>query len=235
MVDTGFRFSAPSGPEGVSGWGEGAGVLRVLVVGSDPLALGGLAALLEDEPDLSIVAQTVVREGQSSAALSAARLHHPDAIVWDLGGGISSAGPLAEIAAGDAPVLALVSGEDMAAMALRAGARGAAFRDGTSDHIAVAIRALTEDLVVLDEGLAPALLGRRAVSADGFHPEQPTSRELEVVQLLAQGLSNKAIGARLGISEHTAKFHVNAILGKLDAQTRTDAVVRAARLGWVLI
>jgi DNA-binding CsgD family transcriptional regulator len=65
--------------------------------------------------------------------------------------------------------------------------------------------------------------------------EPLTAREHEVVQLLAQGLSNKAVGERLGISEHTAKFHVNAILTKLDAQTRTDAVVRAARLGLILL
>ena len=58
---------------------------------------------------------------------------------------------------------------------------------------------------------------------------------MEVLQLLSQGLSNKLIGVRLGISEHTAKFHVNAISGKLGAQGRTDAVVRAARMGLILL
>ncbi len=55
------------------------------------------------------------------------------------------------------------------------------------------------------------------------------------MQLLAQGLSNRRIAERLGISEHTAKFHVNSIIGKLGAQTRTDAAVRAARMGLVLL
>jgi two-component system, NarL family, nitrate/nitrite response regulator NarL len=62
-----------------------------------------------------------------------------------------------------------------------------------------------------------------------------TARELEVVQLLAAGLTNKEIAQRLGITEHTVKFHVNAILGKLGAATRTEAVVQAARLGIVVL
>ena len=62
-----------------------------------------------------------------------------------------------------------------------------------------------------------------------------TPRESEVLQLLAEGLPNKAIAERLGISDHTAKFHVNAILGKLGASTRTEALAQAARLGLVLL
>ena len=61
--------------------------------------------------------------------------------------------------------------------------------------------------------------------------EELTPRETEVLQLLADGLTNKAIAQRLGISDHTVKFHVNAVLGKLGAQSRTEAVVRASRLG----
>ncbi|HZY06001.1 MAG TPA: response regulator transcription factor, partial [Anaeromyxobacteraceae bacterium] len=65
--------------------------------------------------------------------------------------------------------------------------------------------------------------------------EPLTPRELEVLGLLAEGLPNKAIAARLGISEHTAKFHVNAILGKVGAESRSEAIVRAARLGLVVL
>jgi DNA-binding NarL/FixJ family response regulator len=64
--------------------------------------------------------------------------------------------------------------------------------------------------------------------------EHLTPREQEVLQLLAQGLSNKLIAGRLGISDHTVKFHLNAILGKLGAQSRTEAIAQAARLGLVL-
>jgi DNA-binding CsgD family transcriptional regulator len=65
--------------------------------------------------------------------------------------------------------------------------------------------------------------------------EALTPRELDVLQLLSQGLANKLIARRLGISEHTVKFHVNAILGKLGAQSRSEAIVQALRLGLVAL
>jgi DNA-binding NarL/FixJ family response regulator len=58
---------------------------------------------------------------------------------------------------------------------------------------------------------------------------------VEVLQLLSEGLPNKAIASQLGISEHTVKFHVNAIMGKLGAQSRTDAVIRATRSGLIIL
>ncbi|HEY6006255.1 MAG TPA: LuxR C-terminal-related transcriptional regulator, partial [Anaeromyxobacter sp.] len=70
---------------------------------------------------------------------------------------------------------------------------------------------------------------------DAAAVEGLTAREREVLALLAEGLANKAIAARLGISEHTAKFHVNAILGKLGAGSRAAAIVKAARLGLVVL
>ena len=75
---------------------------------------------------------------------------------------------------------------------------------------------------------------RTSVPAAPATSEHLTPREQEVLQLLAQGLSNKLIAARLGISDHTVKFHVNAILGKLGAQSRTEAIAQAARMGLVL-
>jgi len=111
--------------------------------------------------------------------------------------------------------------------------RGLLFRDVEGRRLAAALRALAGGLLVFDEALLPPLLRPRP--APQTPPEPLTPRELEVLQLLAQGLSNRRIAERLGISEHTAKFHVNSIVGKLGAQTRTDAAVRAARLGLVLL
>ena len=84
------------------------------------------------------------------------------------------------------------------------------------------------------------------ILAPGLNPMQPASelaadtlfddltpREKEVLQLVAEGLTNKAIAQQLAISEHTVKFHVNAIMGKMNAQSRTEAVVRATRLGLI--
>ncbi|MGH2536960.1 MAG: response regulator transcription factor, partial [Candidatus Promineifilaceae bacterium] len=81
----------------------------------------------------------------------------------------------------------------------------------------------------------PEFLGALRPAAPLEEPplEPLTPRELEVLGLLAEGLTNKAIALRLGISEHTVKFHLNAILSKLGAQSRTAAVVRATRLGLI--
>jgi DNA-binding NarL/FixJ family response regulator len=214
--------------------------VRVLLVGDDPLARSGLSALLSGEPGIRIVGQAA--SGEDAAAALAQ--DDPDVVLWDLG-----PRPEAPLEAPGAPgedgvpLLALVPDEGLAA-----GAQGVLYRDTSAARLAAALVALARGLFVLDETLAPTLLGSQidAAPAAGVgsaagrtDPESPveplTPREVEVLQLLALGLSNKLIGARLGISEHTAKFHVNAISGKLGAQGRTDAVVRAARLGLLLL
>jgi two-component system, NarL family, nitrate/nitrite response regulator NarL len=203
-------------------------VLRVLLVGDDPLARGGLAYLLSGEPGLAVVAQA-----DALGAAAAVERDDPEVAVWDLGadplGWLERLGDLGE---SGPPALALVLDEEAAAAALAAGARGLLFRDVEGGRLAAALRALARDLLAFDDALLPQLRPRPAPQTQ---PEPLTPRELEVLQLLAQGLSNRRIAERLGISEHTAKFHVNSIVGKLGAQTRTDAAVRAARLGLVLL
>lgn len=204
----------------------------MLLVGDDPLARGGLAYLLSNEPGLVVVAQA-----DALGAAAAVERDDPHVAVWDLGadplGWLERLGDLGE---SGPPALALLLDEEpaaAAAAAVEAGARGLLFRDVAGGRLAAALRALARDLLVFDDTLLPPLLRPRA--APQTQPEPLTPRELEVLQLLAQGLSNRRIAERLGISEHTAKFHVNSIIGKLGAQTRTDAAVRAARLGLVLL
>src|SRR5262249_58818697 len=127
-----------------------------------------------------------------------------------------------------------VAGEEQAGAALAAGARGVLLRDTPADRLAAALEAAVRGLVVLDESLAEGWLRRPAAGAAPL-VEPLTPRELQVLELLAEGLSNKAIAGRLGISDHTAKFHVNAILGKLGVQSRTEALVQAARLGLIVL
>ena len=80
-----------------------------------------------------------------------------------------------------------------------------------------------------------ALRGQTPQRAVGSDPESLTPREQEVLELLAEGLSNQSIAARLAISEHTVKFHVSSICGKLGADNRTDAVRRAVRQGLITL
>jgi DNA-binding NarL/FixJ family response regulator len=97
--------------------------------------------------------------------------------------------------------------------------------------LAAAIAAVARGLFVADPALVPA----RSPRPSTRDVEDLTPREHEVLQQLAAGLSNKEIASRLAISEHTVKFHVNALLAKLDAESRTEAVVRGVRLGLVIL
>ena len=201
--------------------------LRVIVVSADPLARSGLAALLGAEPALAVVAEAAPGR-EVEAAL---RRSLPEAAAWDVGLADDFAEPLRDAAA-RLPVVALLAAESQAGEALAAGARGAVLRDASAGRIAAALAAAERGLVALDAALAPSLV-RAAPAVDLDEPLTP--REMEVLALLAEGLPNKAIAARLAISEHTAKFHVNAILGKLGAESRSEAIVRAARLGLVVL
>lgn len=200
---------------------------RVLIVGEDPLARGGLTVLLASEPGLTVLGQAAPG-AQTQAAVATLQ---PEAVLWDLG---ASPNTVPAQLSAVPPVVALVTDGELAAEALAAGARGVLPREAGGNRIAAALRAVAHGLVTLDEGFSSAVL-RPQAPAPGSLIEPLTPREIEVLQLLSEGLSNRVIGDRLGISEHTAKFHVNAILGKLGAQGRTDAVVRAARLGLILL
>src|SRR5712691_588484 len=96
-----------------------------------------------------------------------------------------------------------------------------------------ALRAVADGLVIVDDDLAEGVLPHARSRVDLIEPLTP--REQQVAQLLAGGLTNKEIAQRLGITEHTIKFHLNGILRKLGVSTRTEAVVQAARLGLLIL
>ena len=130
--------------------------------------------------------------------------------------------------------VALVPPEAEAGSALAAGARGVLLRDTDAPALGAALEAVSRGLLVLDERLARSVLRPSAPTPEPLL-EPLTPRETEVLQLLAQGLTNHLIAQRLRISDHTAKFHVTAIMGNLGAQTRSEAIVQAARLGLVIL
>jgi two-component system, NarL family, nitrate/nitrite response regulator NarL len=198
--------------------------VRVLVISDDALARAGLAALIAGR-DVSVVGQ-----GAPGDAAALAVSSQPDVVAWDLGPGAETP---ADIGLADVPALAILWDEAQGPAAVASGARGIVLRDTAADRLVAALEAVARGLVVLDPALADLLPRRRSAPSDLVEPLTP--RENEVLQLLAEGRSNKSIASRLGISEHTAKFHVNAILGKLGAATRTEALAQAARLGLVLL
>ncbi len=208
--------------------------LRILIVADDPLARAGLALLLAETPDCVVVGQV---SGASSLEDDLA-LTEPDVIVWDAGwdpapDALAVHWPEAGVDA--PPVLALVPGElDANWLWTQGRAQGILPRDTSPEQIGAALRAVVAGLVVLDAGLAVSLAPAEPADQP-LLAEELTPREMDVLRLLSEGLSNRAIAHRLAISEHTVKFHVNAIMTKLGAQSRTDAVVRATRLGLILL
>jgi DNA-binding NarL/FixJ family response regulator len=209
--------------------------LRLLIVAPDPLARAGLATLLAGQPGLRVIGQT-----NSTAALPAELdTYRPDVIVWDLGWEPEEHLPLVADLIGDEDesspaVIVLLPDEEQAGGAWSAGAKGLLLRETTAEQLAAAISATSQGLKTLDPLLSNQLL--TTIPAPALNPaEELTARELQVLQLVAEGLTNKAIARQLEISEHTVKFHITTIMGKLNAPSRTAAVVRATRLGLILL
>jgi two-component system nitrate/nitrite response regulator NarL len=217
--------------------------LRVLIIADDPLARAGLAAVLTDQVGLFVCGRASSLEDLRAAI----ELYRPDVLLWDAGW--HPAPSLAHLADLEvhAPVAILLPDEADARRAWAAGARGLLRRDAEPSRIAAALAAAVHGFAVIEPDFAEALRSS-LLSSTSSHPENAgraalveplveslTPRELEVLRLMAEGLPNKTIAARLDISEHTVKFHVNTILGKLGVASRTEAVVRATRLGLILL
>jgi DNA-binding NarL/FixJ family response regulator len=206
---------------------EGVEPVAVVVVGADPLARAGIVASLAGRADVRIAGEADPEEAAGAAAALAAGV-----LVWDLGAdGGAGAEAMGEVP-GAVPVVALAATASDGAEAVRAGARSVLLRGVAAEPLAAALGAAARGLAVLDPDLASSWLRPPGPAAPG---EGLTAREREVLALLAEGLGNKAIAGRLGVSEHTAKFHVNAILGKLGVDSRSEAIVRAARMGLVTL
>ncbi len=214
---------------------------RVLILAADPLARAGLAALLAGQEGVHVAGLASDRE--SLPLLVDA--YRPDVLLWDLGWEPGARLEALDAAAESAPPVVALLGEGdgneaapEAALVWAAGARGVLARAVAAEVLAAALAAAAAGLGVFQprnpDEAPPGLLP--APGADAQPPvEALTPREMDVLRAMADGLSNKLIARRLGISEHTVKFHANAILGKLGAQSRTDAVVRATRAGLLLL
>ena len=218
-------------------------MIRVLIAAPSEALREALAVLLSPGSGLSVVGIVDSARGLAGAVEEA----EPDVLLLGLDAaaarrGLSLGAGLAPDAVGRAPGLVVVMADpspEWAAGALRAGASAVLPHDAAPAEAHAAIEAAATGLLAVPRELAGALLGPvRAVAAvapragTGAHL---TSREREVLAFLAEGLGNKVIAARLGLSEHTVKTHVTAILAKLDADTRAEAVAAGVRAGLILL
>ncbi len=208
---------------------------RVRIKASSRLVEAGLRALLRAFPALSLVEAEEATDGRLemgppadvllAEADSLGDASVREAVEWAEGGG--------------ATVLLLRSpAVDSLTAALRSGVRAILPASAEGAEIAAAVEAAAAGLVVLDARTVESLLPLQPVGSSAQPvtlAEDLTPREIEVLKLVAAGLANKEIAHRLEISDHTVKFHVASVMGKLGASSRTEAVTLGIRLGLIMI
>jgi NarL family two-component system response regulator YdfI len=218
---------------------NGGRVIRVLLAAASTVRNAGLEALVKKSPLLQLAGSL-----QSPLAVAQyAAQFQPDVILLDLENEHrvigSAASPALPRIPSSCPAVALIdeSSADWAAHALRSGVRAILPRDSNADEILAAIQAAHAGLVLLDPEVTQNLTSRiptpAAQPAAGL--DDLTPREIEVLRMLAEGLGNREMAFRLGISDHTVKFHISSILDKLGAATRTEAVTMGIRMGIILL
>jgi len=225
-------------------------VIRVLVVDDHPLVRAGLRALVDGEDGVQVVAEAADGE----RALEAWGEHRPDVVLMDLSmPGMGGVEATRRLVAGhpDARVVVLTSVPDATSVheALAAGAVGYLLKDADPASVVAGVRAAAAGGAPLDPRAARALLpGRGAAPALADRaqearpepvppvapaaPAAPVGREADVLRLIAQGLANKQIGQRLGISERTVKAHAGSLFRRIGVADRTSAALWARDHGY---
>lgn len=188
---------------------EPVAILRVAVQAAYPSVRAGLRAMLAATPTFELTDD------------------HPDVTVADLEEGST----VEDWPAGPAVLLANSPGEFASALISGDVPRGYLLKEATANEISAAVSAVAQGLVVFDPAIASLVSNRPHEQPLSLEGAVLSDREIEVLHHVAAGLPNKGIARELGISEHTVKFHVGTILGKLGAASRTEAVTLAVRSG----
>ena len=208
-----------------------AETIRVLVADDHPVVRGGLIALLETLDGVRVVGQV----GTGQDAVRAAVAQRPDVVVMDLRmpdlDGVAATRQIREQTPEVAVLVLTMFDEDVLVQgALAAGARGYLLKGAESAEIDRAIRTVAAGDAVLSRSIAEQVLSRAARPAvEQLHGLTP--REREVLDLIAQGLGNATIAARLQLSPKTVGNHISAIFTKLGVATRAEAIVRGREAG----
>jgi NarL family two-component system response regulator YdfI len=211
---------------------SGGGAIRIAVATTSAVRRAGLESIVRGHADFHLAGSF----GALASLGSFARSTELDVMVID-------SDSIRDLLLQPAPDTAIVLLTDVSdarsiSLLLRSGVRAILSRESDPDDVLSAIYAAYDGLVLLSapaaESLA-AIYGDQPLEEKPEFPEEITSRETEVLRMLAQGLANKDIAAGLGISEHTVKFHISSILEKLGASTRTEAVTLGIRRGLIPI
>jgi len=211
--------------------------IRVVLADDHAVVRKGIREFLEESGDIVVVAEAA----DGDAALTAIRTARPDVAVLDIqmprrtGIEVTRAVRDERLPVG---VLVLTAYDDdpYVQAVLEAGANGYVLKNASSEEIVQAVHTVHEGQMALDPSVARKIVSRW-MNAGQTPPQpaeaRPTPREMEVLRLVTRGLTNKAIAAQLKISERTVQGHIASLFDKLGVSSRTEAVVRAAQLGWV--
>lgn len=211
--------------------------IRVGIVDDHVILRQGLRAMLDREPDLRVVGDA----GDERSAIAMVAQARPDVVLIDLKltteGSCEGLGLCAQVA-GRFPgsqllVLTTFADEWLVREAIRQGAKGYVVKDVDLRELIRAIRAVYRGESAFDSRSASAVVSWLRREPDAEASAQITPREREILAMLAQGLSNVAIGKRLYISDTTVKFHVTNLMHKLGARRRAEAVYTASKLGLI--
>jgi len=211
--------------------------IKVGIVDDHAIVRQGLRAMLDREPDLRVVGDA----GAEGPAITMVDQTRPDVVLLDLkltidGGceGLDLCGKVADrYPESRILVLTTFADEWLVREAIRQGAKGYVVKDVDLTELVRAIRAVYRGESAFDSHSASAVVSWLRREPDAEATGQITPREREILCLLAQGLSNIAIGKRLYISDTTAKFHVTNLMHKLGARRRAEAVYAASKLGLI--
>ncbi len=208
--------------------------IRVLIADDHPVFRFGLRALLQGEADMEIVGEATT--GREAVAMALER--KPDVVLMDLNmpelNGIEAIRRI-RAAAPDIAVLVITMFDDESVFAaMRAGARGYLLKGAEAEETLRAVRAVAHGEAIFSPAIADRIMHYFAhtprASAPVVFPEL-TEREREVLTLIAQGLTNRAIAERLVLSEKTVRNHVSSIFSKLQVADRAEAIIRAREAG----
>jgi DNA-binding NarL/FixJ family response regulator len=213
--------------------------ITVILADDHAVVRSGIRGFLEQDPRLHIVAEA----GNGDQALALTQQYHPDVLVLDIQmpgkNGIEVAKAV-RATGSNAGILILTAYDDEPYIlgALQAGANGYVLKTAEPDELVEAVHAVYEGQSVLDPQLTQRLwqqVVHQGLGRPGSVPEPLTSRETEVLRLVARGFTNKAVATQLGISDRTVQGHLANVFSKLNAQSRTDAVMIGLRLGLVSV
>ena len=205
-------------------------VLRVVVVDDHPVVRDGLRGMLDGQPDLTVVGEA----GNGREAVTVVARERPDVVLMDLRMPVlDGVAATARITADQPEVRTLVlttyDEDHDIVRAIEAGARGVLLKDAPREDLFRAIRSAARGEMVLAPTVTARMLGRMRAPQE----QTPTERELEVLTLVARGLTNRAIGRELALSEATVKTHLVHLFTKLGVADRTAAVTAALDRGLI--